>query len=168
MAGLNRDALTAIVLLIVEAVFLQQTFQIREMSFATMGADVWPRAILIPLILCTLGYLAQSLRRGPDVVASENAEAGETVADGNWLYRYRNVFFCYGLFLAFLLTLDFFGMLIGGILFVFLALTAMGGASPRALALHALIAVVAVGAMWSIFTFALRVILPEGVILSTW
>ena len=157
MAGLNRDALTAIVLLIVEAVFLQQTFQIREMSFATMGADVWPRAILIPLILCTLGYLAQSLRRGPDAAVS-----------GHWLYRYRNVFFCYGLFLAFLLTLDFFGMLIGGVLFVFLALTVMGGASPRALALHALIALLSVGTMWSIFTFALRVILPEGVILSTW
>tara|TARA_R110000787_G_scaffold16622_25_gene50873 strand:- start:123053 stop:123556 length:504 start_codon:yes stop_codon:yes gene_type:complete len=167
MAGLNRDALTAIVLLIVEAVFLQQTFQIREMSFATMGADVWPKAILIPLILCTLGYLAQSLRRGPDVAAEGEAD-GDAAVSGHWLYRYRNVFFCYGLFLAFLLTLDFFGMLIGGVLFVFLALTVMGGASPRALALHAFIALLSVGTMWSIFTFALRVILPEGVILSTW
>jgi len=32
------------------------------------------------------------------------------------------------------------------------------------LLLHAVIAVVAVGAMWSMFTFALEVMLPEGVI----
>lgn len=165
MAVLNRDVLTAIVLLLVEAIFLQQTFQIREMSFATMGADVWPKTILVPLIICTLAYLAKSVRRGAD------APSGSAVAPIGfigWLSAYRNVFFCYGLFLVFLLTLDFLGMLIGGILFVFLALTAMGGASPRALAIHAVTAVLAVGSMWSIFTFALRVILPEGEIFSAW
>lgn len=165
MAVLNRDVLTAIVLLVVEAIFLQQTFQIREMSFATMGADVWPKTILVPLILCTLAYLAKSAKRGADTPSETAGTANGFIG---WLAAYRNVFYCYGLFLVFLLTLEFFGMLIGGTLFVFLALTAMGGASPRALGLHAITAVLAVGSMWSIFTFALRVILPEGEIFSAW
>lgn len=168
MAVLNRDVLTAIVLLIVEAVFLQQTFHIREMAFATMGAEVWPRTILIPLILCTLAYLAKSIRAGAPESDPGEADADRPAGLTGWLVTYRNVFYCYGLFLAFLLTLDFFGMLIGGILFVFLALTVMGGTSPRHLLLHAVTAVAAVGSMWSIFTFALGVILPEGVIFTAW
>jgi ABC-type methionine transport system permease subunit len=168
MAVLNRDVLTAIVLLVVEAIFLQQTFQIREMSFATMGADVWPKTILVPLILCTLAYLARSVKNSGGTAAGTDDDAAGSQGFIGWLTTYRNVFYCYGLFLLFLLTLDFLGMLIGGVLFVFLALTAMGGASPRALVIHALTAIVSVGAMWSIFTFALRVILPEGEIFSAW
>ena len=40
-----------------------------------------------------------------------------------WLGRYRNALACYGLFLVFLLTLPWLGMLIGGTLFVFAVLT---------------------------------------------
>jgi predicted membrane-bound spermidine synthase len=72
------------------------------------------------------------------------------------------------LFLAFLLTIDFLGMLLGGIVFVFLALSVLGERTPKQLTIHALVAVISVGAMWAIFTFALRVILPEGTILSIW
>ena len=163
MTTLNRDSLTAIFLLIVEAGFLQRSFHIREMPFATMGADVWPKIILVPLILCTLAYLARSIRNGPEE-SSEAAAPG--VTGESLLSRYRNVFICYGLFLVFLLTLDILGMLIGGIAFVFLALSAMGGIRPRAMAIHAAVAVVSVGSMWAIFTFALKVFLPSGVIFS--
>ena len=58
------------------------------------------------------------------------------------------------------------GMLIGGLLFVFLMLSVLGGMAPRQMALHAVIAVAAVGVMWSIFTFGLGVFLPEGELIS--
>jgi len=53
-------------------------------------------------------------------------------------------------------------MLLGGILFVFLALTVMGERTMRNHLLHATIAIVSVGLMWSIFTYGIGVILPEG------
>ncbi len=59
-------------------------------------------------------------------------------------------------------------MLLAGIAFVFLTLTAVGTRDPRSLALHVAVAVGAVGLMWGIFTFALGVILPEGEILGVW
>jgi hypothetical protein len=71
------------------------------------------------------------------------------------------------LFLAYLLSLPWLGMLVGGTAFVFLLLSALGGWSPRLLALHAAIALVAVGGMWSIFTYALGVLLPRGELFGT-
>ncbi len=53
-------------------------------------------------------------------------------------------------------------MLIGALAFVFLLLNALGGWHPRKLLLHAVIAVVTVGGMWSLFTYALGVLLPTG------
>ena len=71
------------------------------------------------------------------------------------------------MFFAFVATLPVLGMLIGGFLFVFLALSALGPArlAVRPLAIHGAIAALAVGLMWAIFTFGLRVILPEGELL---
>ena len=57
---------------------------------------------------------------------------------------------------------------IGGVLFVFLALTVMGERTPRAIAIHLVVALATIGVMWAIFTFGLRVILPEGEILRIW
>jgi len=44
-------------------------------------------------------------------------------------------------------------------------LTTLGHKTPKFLLLHAVIAIVSVGAVWSLFTFALRVYLPEGELL---
>ena len=57
-------------------------------------------------------------------------------------------------------------MLIGGIAFVFLLLCMLGGWSIRNLLVHALIASISVGGMWSIFTFGLGVLLPAGEIFN--
>ena len=119
------------------------------------------RAIIIALSILSLVYLVQSLRRGaPDPGESEPFSVRGVIA------KYRNPLWCYALFLAFLLTLDYLGMLIGGILFVFCLLTAIGGASKRNLVVHAIIAVVMVGAMWALFTYALGVIFPQCEIFS--
>jgi predicted membrane-bound spermidine synthase len=58
------------------------------------------------------------------------------------------------------MVIPYLGMLVGGMLFVFLLLSALGGWRP--ILLHAAIALISVGGMWTLFTFALRVILPRG------
>ena len=159
MSAINRDTVVAVFLLLFCGVFFAASFQIEETSYATIGAEVWPRLILAVMFVLSTIYLFQSVRKGP-------ADAGGPKA--GFLSRYRNAILCYGLFLAFLLTLDILGMLLGGIAFVFLALTALGERSLKMLAIHALVAIVSVGVMWSIFTFALRVMLPPGIILTVW
>jgi len=51
-------------------------------------------------------------------------------------------------------------------LFVFFALTFLGSLELRLVPIHAAVAVGTVGAMWAIFTFGLRVFLPEGELIS--
>ena len=57
------------------------------------------------------------------------------------------------------------GMLLGGLAYVFLTLSVLGGWEPRRLILHAAISLLFVVGMWAIFTQALGVFLPEGIIL---
>ncbi len=153
---LNRDTVVAIVLLAVCAVFWQQSFQISAPDYGQMSPAAWPRAILVLLTGLCLAYLVQSVRQGPDAT---DAEPGERAP---FLAHWRNVLWCFVLFLAYLLSMPFLGMLAGGILFVFLLLNALGGWSARLMALHAAIAVISMGGMWSLFTFGLKVFLPSG------
>ena len=161
MAGLNRDSVCAIVILLAGGVFFWATFYIPDMQYESLGSDVWPRFILVLLFLLTSGYLFQSLKQGPDEVSEGGGLQG-------WIGRYRNALWCYGLFFAFLLTLNYLGMLIGGALFVFLTLTALGDRTLRAQAIHAAVAIISITFMWSVFTFGLKVILPQGEIFSAW
>jgi putative tricarboxylic transport membrane protein len=161
MARLNRDTISAIVILLGGGVFFWATFHIPDMQYESLGSEIWPRAVLILLFLLTTGYLFKSLKQGPD----DDIEGGGLVG---WIGRYQNALWCYGLFFIFLYTLDFLGMLIGGVSFVFLTLTALGERTLRNLAKHAVIALVSVAFMWSIFTFGLKVILPQGEIFSAW
>ena len=161
MSRLNRDAVTALVLLVIIGAFFAASFEIRETAYATIGADVWPRLILAVMLVLTLIYLAQSLRK-------DDEPRGTGTAAGGLLVRYQNAFWCYALFGLFLVTLPVLGMLLGGILFVFLALTVMGERTPHAALRHAAIAIGTIGVMWAIFTFGLGVFLPEGRILRIW
>ena len=87
---------------------------------------------------------------------------GRWKAAGSWWSRYQNAIYCFARFFVFLVTLPYLGMLLGGILFVFLMMSVLGGWSPKLILMHAVIAVLSVGSMWSIFTFGLRVMLPAG------
>lgn len=159
VSAINRDTVIAVFLLLFCGVFYAASLKIEETSYATIGAEVWPHLILAVLFVLSSIYLFQSVRATPIVTTKHEV---------NFFTRYRNAILCYALFLGFLLTLDTFGMLLGGVAFVFLALSVLGERTPKQLAIHAGVAVVSVGAMWAIFTFALRVILPEGTILSIW
>ncbi|AWB35479.1 tripartite tricarboxylate transporter TctB family protein [Orrella marina] len=154
MKRLHRDSVIAVLLLLLCGIFFWQTFYIREVPFSEMGSEVWPRFVLILLFVLSIIYLLQSLANPPPESGPFSLAA--------WLRAYRNPIICFVMFAVFLFTLPYLGMLAAGILFVFVTQTLIGGASPRRLAMHAVISVVSVGGMWAIFTFALGVVLPRG------
>jgi putative tricarboxylic transport membrane protein len=82
-----------------------------------------------------------------------------------WLRANRNVVGAFAAYFLFLLTLPYLGLLLGGSAFVYGVLTFLGQRDVRSHLVHALIAIVAVGFMWAVFTFSLGVVLPEGEIL---
>ena len=57
------------------------------------------------------------------------------------------------------------GMLLGGMAFVFVTLSFLGPNERRSHLINAAVAVVTIGCMWLLFTYALGVILPQGEIL---
>jgi len=159
MARINRDVVVAIVLLLGCATFIAASFDIDPALFGQMSSSLWPRAILAPLTLLSLVYLVKSIKETSVERVSRGGLTG-------WFQYYRNPIVCFGLFFAFLAVMPLLGMLLGGLLFVFLMLSVLGGFAPRQMAIHALISIAAVGVMWSIFTFGLGVILPEGELIS--
>ena len=64
------------------------------------------------------------MRRGPDAPSATSRA---------FLGYWRNVIWCFVLFGAYLLAIPYLGMLIGGVLFVFALLTALGGVRASAL-----------------------------------
>lgn len=156
----NRDTLIAIFLLLACGVLLTASFDIREPDYGQLSPAAWPRVVIGALSVLSLIYLLQSIRQGGAQTTAHRRSIG------GFISHWRNVLWSFGLFLAYLLTLPTLGMLIGGTLFVFLLLNALGGWRPRLIALHALIAVGAIGGMWSLFTYGLGVILPPGELLA--
>ena len=131
------------------------SFQIREPDYGQLSPAAWPRVILGVLGVLSVIYLVQSLRQGahqPDPAMPKDLMA--------IVSHWRNVIWVFVLFLAYLLTMPWIGMLLGGMGFVFLLLTALGGFQRTIL--HLIIAVVSVGGVWAIFTYALGVLLPKG------
>ena len=160
MSGLNRDTVVATALMAFSGAAFWATFDIQTRDDGVMHATVWPRAILALMTAFGLVYLVRSLRG----MGKDNVAAGKRGLVA-WLKYYRNPLGCFALYFAFLATLPFFGMLIGGVLLVFLILSLLGGFEQQKLLLHATIAVISIGGMWAAFTFALKVMLPAGEIL---
>lgn len=155
MKRLNRDTVTAVLLLLFCGLLFQQTFFVRKVPFSIMGSEVWPRVILIALFILLLIYLFKSLITPPKNVTEKRSLKV-------WLEMYRNPMLCFGMFFLFLLALPYVGILIGGILFVFITQTLIGSRDKRSLILHALVSVGAVGGMWAVFRFGLGVVMPTG------
>ena len=156
---LNRDTIIAILLLVMCGTFFVASFEIRVPDYGTLPPTAWPRAILTFLTLLSVIYLIQSVKNSPETTRSVGGLRG-------LISEYKNPLWCFALYLAFLVTLPFFGMLIGGILFVFSMLTVLGGRGRSNLLQHILIAILSIGLMWSLFTYALNVMLPEGTLIS--
>ncbi len=168
MPRVNRDTIAAIALLVITGVFIVATFDIRQPDYGQLSPAVWPRIILGILAVLCFVFLIQSIRRGPeDENGEEDGALTEAEAFADKTHHWRNVLWCFALFLAYLMALPWLGMLVGGMAFSFLLLSVLGGWHPRLIALHAAIAVVTVGGMWSLFTYALGVYLPRGELFGT-
>jgi len=155
MKRLNRDTVTAVVLLLFCGLLFRQTFFVRKVPFSIMGSEVWPRFILIVLFLLLVIYLFRSLAKPPqDSLSSRPLKV--------WIEMYRNPLWCFGMFFLFLISLPYLGMLLSGILFVFITQTIIGSRDRRSIILHALVSVVAVGGMWAVFRFGLGVVMPAA------
>lgn len=157
MKRLNADVVIALLLLTISAAFFVDTFTYGRAGLAIVGAKLWPRAIMIALGVLSALYLVQAIRKETVPSASRGAEA--------WIAENRNVVACFALYALFLAALPWLGMLLGGIAFVFATLTVLGHRDMKSHLVHLAVAVLSVGLMWSIFTFALGVVLPEGEIL---
>lgn len=163
MLRINRDVVVAVFLVSLSCIFFAATFTIRKTSYGTVGSEIWPRAILVGLGALCLLYLVNSLRGMYDT-----GGRGPGGGLGGWFARYRNALWCFVMYALFLSTLPYLGILIGGIMFVFIVLNLMGGWRPAQLGVHGAIAIGTMGAMWAVFTFGLRVILPEGELFRFW
>ncbi len=164
MDRLNRDAIIAIALLVFCGVFFWASFDIRQPDYGVLMPSTWPRVVLGVLALLSMIYLVQSLRAGPE---ESDDERGPSLANfRDWLQYWKNPIWCFGLFFTYLATLPVLGMLIGGVSFVFVLLNVLGGWDRKNLVLHAAVALLAIGGMWSLFTFGLGVLLPPGMILG--
>lgn len=163
MNRLSRDSWVAVALLAFTGFMFWASFDIREPDYGVLPPSVWPRVILGALGILSLVFLLQSLRAGPD--SPEQGEEDRPQGLTGYLLYWRNPIICFSLFAAYLALLPVLGMLIDGMLFVFVLLCALGGWTPRHLALHAAVSVIAVGGMWSVFTFGLNVLLPTGILI---
>jgi len=160
MSRLTPDVVIAALLLILSAALFADTFSYQKVHLSIIGAKLWPRIVLVALFAASAVFLARSLVRVPEA-------PGERWRLSRWLAENRNVIAVFALYVAFLVTLPWLGMLLGGILFVFAVQTVIGLGGARAHLMHAAIAVGAVGGMWAVFTYALGVVLPPGVILPS-
>jgi len=163
MNRMNRDAWLAVALLLFTGFMLWASFDIREPDYGVLAPSVWPRIILVVFGFLSALYLMQSLRADP-----ESAPEGEEELPASlmgYLVYWRNPIICFGLFAAYLALLPVLGMLLDGMAFVFVLLCALGGWSLRDIAIHAAVAVIAVGGMWSVFTYGLRVLMPTGMLI---
>ena len=163
MNRLNRDAWIAVFLLLFTGFMFWASFDIRSPDYGVLAPSAWPRVVLAAFGILSFVYLLQSLRAMPDAKVKKDKDAPDTVI--GYLAYWRNPIICFALFAAYLALMPFLGMLLDGILFVFVLLNALGGWSPRLLAQHAAVAVVTVGGMWSVFTYGLHVLLPTGILI---
>ena len=157
----NRDTATALVLLLICGVMLANTFQIPAAMIGQMPAALWPRLILIPLAGLSLMLLIRAQ-------VSKDDDSAESRSLSEWFVYYRNPIVCFALFFGFLITMPILGMLIGGLLYVFLTLSFLGGWTGKLVLHHALISAFFVVGMWAIFTQLLGVFLPEGILLKVY
>lgn len=153
---LKSDVLVALVLIAVTVAFFISTFNVRRPPFTVVGAEVWPRVILVPMFLLSVGLLIKALREA----AAESPRPGRGFVE--WLAYYRNPLITFALFFGFLLALRPLGMLVAGAGFTFFTQLALGYRSPRHILIYAVVAMAAVGGMWAIFQFGLGVQLPRG------
>ena len=165
MGTLSRDTIVSILLLLFCGFLIWAGTQIRDPQFGELSPAAWPKAVTYVLTVFCLIYFLQSIRAREGEIAEADRDRQPGI--GGWVRYYSNPIACFALYFLFLLTLPYLGTLVGGVLLVFALLSLLGGVGPRQIIVHALIAAISVGVMWSIFTFGLGVLLPRGTLFQS-
>ncbi len=161
--NIKKDTIVAISLLLFCGIMINSSFDIEDPGYQGMKASFWPTIVLCLLSIMCLVMLIKSV-----VTEAENNLNSNDTNLTNVFFKFKNASICFLMFVLFLAFLDYLGMLIGGVLFVFGLLTMLGGFELKKIINHFIISIITIGIMWSIFTFGLKVILPEGEILRIW
>ena len=161
--NIKKDTIVAISLLLFCGIMINSSFDIEDPGYQGMKASFWPTIVLCLLSIMCLVMLIKSV-----VTEAENNLNSNDTNLTNVFFKFKNALICFLMFVLFLAFLDYLGMLIGGVLFVFGLLTMLGGFELKKIINHFIISIITIGIMWSIFTFGLKVILPEGEILRIW
>jgi len=161
--NIKKDTIIAIFLLLFCGIMINSSFDIEDPGYQGMKASFWPTIVLCLLSIMCLVMLIKSV-----VTETENNINSNDTNLTNVFLKFKNASICFLMFVFFLAFLDYLGMLIGGVLFVFGLLTMLGGFELKKIINHFIISIITIGIMWSIFTFGLKVILPEGEILRIW
>ena len=161
--NIKKDTIVAIFLLLFCGIMINSSFDIEDPGYQGMKASFWPTIVLCLLSIMCLVMLIKSV-----VTEAENNLNSNDTNLKNVFFKFKNASICFLMFVLFLAFLDYLGMLIGGVLFVFGLLTMLGGFELKKIINHFIISIITIGIMWSIFTFGLKVILPEGEILRIW
>ena len=161
--NIKKDTIVAIFLLLFCGIMINSSFDIEDPGYQGMKASFWPTIVLCLLSIMCLVMLIKSV-----VTEDENNLNSNDTNLTNVFFKFKNASICFLMFVLFLAFLDYLGMLIGGVLFVFGLLTMLGGFQLKKIIKHFIISIITIGIMWSIFTFGLKVILPEGEILRIW
>ena len=161
--NIKKDTIVAISLLLFCGIMINSSFDIEDPGYQGMKASFWPTIVLCLLSIMCLVMLIKSV-----VTEAENNLNSNDTNLTNIFFKFKNASICFLMFVLFLAFLDYLGMLIGGVLFVFGLLTMLGGFELKKIINHFIISIITIGIMWSIFTFGLKVILPEGEILRIW
>ena len=161
--SIKKDTIIAIFLLLFCGIMINSSFDIEDPGYQGMKASFWPTIVLCLLSIMCLVMLIKSV-----VTEAENNLNSNDINLTNVFFKFKNASICFLMFILFLTFLDYLGMLIGGVLFVFGLLSLLGGFEIKKIINHLIISIITIGIMWSIFTFGLKVILPEGEILRIW
>ena len=161
--NIKKDTIISIFLLLFCGIMINSSFDIEDPGYQGMKASFWPTIVICLLSIMCLVMLIKSV-----VTEAENNLNSNDTNLTNVFFKFKNASICFLMFVLFLAFLDYLGMLIGGVLFVFGLLTMLGGFELKKIINHFIISIITIGIMWSIFTFGLKVILPEGEILRIW
>ena len=91
---------------------INSSYYIEDPGYQGMKASYWPRIILWLLSIMSLVMLVKSFASKVDSI---NAGSFSQI---NYM-QFKNALICFGMFIIFLTFLEYLGMLLGGILFVF-------------------------------------------------
>ncbi|KLN60091.1 hypothetical protein WH96_12925 [Kiloniella spongiae] len=164
MIRARQDLYVAIFLLMFCSIMIWASYDIRDLGYPGLKPETWPRFLLILLSGLSALYLIKSVK----ALKIEKVSSEGAVSHIGFWSKYQNAVWCFALFFLFLLSLDYIGMLLGGMLFVFALLTVLGEFTKKNIILHLIVSVISVGIMWLIFTYSLRVHLPAGEIFAVW